>query len=247
MNGRKICALFSALLLAMPMTGCEKGEKSVERPVPTYDANSKVIALTFDDGPNATTTNEILDILEENGVVASFFLIGNNITEETESTVKRAYDLGCEINNHSQTHSYMNQMEAEDIAAEIGDTNAKIEAITGETAHFFRPPYIAVNDTMWETIELPFIAGYGVNDYMDSVTADARYQGVMDQADDGVIILLHDAQGNSRTVEAVKRLVPDLLAEGYTFVTVSQLLDAKGIAPQSRIIYSYAAQTTMYG
>lgn len=64
-------------------------------------AEKKVIALTFDDGPNTTTTNEVLDILEEYDAVASFFLIGDNISEESAASVKRAYDMGCEIDNHS--------------------------------------------------------------------------------------------------------------------------------------------------
>ena len=71
------------------------------------DPNKPVIALTFDDGPNTGTTCEVLDILEKYMVRASFFVVGNNITPETEGVIKRAYDLGCEINNHSKTHSVM--------------------------------------------------------------------------------------------------------------------------------------------
>ena len=79
----------------------------------------KYIALTFDDGPNATTTNDVIDKLEKYDIVASFFLIGNNINDESAKAVKRAYDLGCEINNHSRTHSNMTELSAEDIRAEF--------------------------------------------------------------------------------------------------------------------------------
>lgn len=72
----------------------------------------KYIALTFDDGPNATTTNDVIDKLEKYDIVASFFLIGNNINDESAKAVKRAYDLGCEINNHSRTHSNMTELSA---------------------------------------------------------------------------------------------------------------------------------------
>ena len=74
----------------------------------------KYIALTFDDGPNATTTNEVIDKLEKYGIVASFFLIGNNVNDESAKAVKRAYDLGCEIDNHSRTHSNMKELSAEE-------------------------------------------------------------------------------------------------------------------------------------
>ena len=65
----------------------------------------KVIALTFDDGPNVTCTPKVLDLLEKYGVKASFFLIGDNIDEQSAEVVKRAYTMGCEINNHSRSSS----------------------------------------------------------------------------------------------------------------------------------------------
>lgn len=242
---RKIhCTLSVFLLSAMTLvsTGCD----SHSRPVPDYDENTKVIALTFDDGPNTNTTVEILDILEKYGVVASFFVIGNNVTEETAPIVKRAYDMGCEINNHSLTHSNMISFSEEELLSEISQTSDKVEEITGEPTHFFRPPYIAVDGDMFTTIDLPFICGYGVDDYSNKVSADQRYEGVMEAADDGAIILLHDMYGNSMTVEAVDRLIPDLLEQGYTFVTVSQLFDAKNVEPKSGIVYTFAEQTGMY-
>ena len=64
--------------------------------------NNKYIALTFDDGPNCTTTNDVLDVLERYGITASFFLVGNNIDGQSAKTVKRAFDMGCEINSHSR-------------------------------------------------------------------------------------------------------------------------------------------------
>lgn len=224
------------------MTGCA----TEKRPVPEYDENSKVIALTFDDGPNTTTTVQILDILEKYDVVASFFVIGNNVTEETAPIVKRAYDMGCEINNHSLTHSNMVSFSEEELLSEINQTSDKVEEITGEPTHFFRPPYIAVDGDMFTTIDLPFICGYGVDDYSNKVSADQRYEGVMEAAEGGAIILLHDMYGNSMTVEAVDRLIPELLEEGYVFVTVSQLFDAKNIEPKEGIVYTFAEQTGMW-
>lgn len=193
------------------------------------DPEKPVIALTFDDGPNTTTTNEVLDLLEKYGVRASFFLVGDNINDDTAEVVKRAYDMGCEINNHSKTHSYMDKMAAEDIREEIAFVSDKVKEITGEPTAFFRPPYIAVNDIMYENIDMPFIAGVGCNDWEDSVDAELRVKRIKRQLRDGVIILLHDAQGNSQTVEALDTLIPFMLEEGYQFATVSELFEAKGV------------------
>lgn len=194
------------------------------------DPAKPVIALTFDDGPNTTTTNQVLDLLDKYQVRASFFLVGNNINDETAKVVKRAHDMGCEINNHSKTHSYMDKMTAEDIKAEVDFVSEKVKEITGEDTKFFRPPYIAVNDTMYQSIDMPFISGYGCNDWDDKVDVNRRLAVMRRYAKDGVIFLLHDAQGNDKTVEMLDTLIPELIEEGYQFATVSELFEAKGAA-----------------
>lgn len=201
----------------------------------------KYIALTFDDGPNTTTTNEVLDILEEYGIKASFFLIGNNINNSSSEVVKRAYDMGCDIGNHSKAHLYMDKLSVDEIVDEIEFVNEKIVEITGEEPKFFRPPYIAVNDTMYDNIDLTFIAGFGCNDWEERVTAERRAKSVIKQAKDGGIILLHDSQGNSKTVEALRTIIPELQAQGYEFVTLSRLFEIKGvkISPVDTNLYSF--------
>lgn len=226
----------------------ETGSSAVTpiNPEPDYDWD-KVIALTFDDGPNTETTNEVLDVLEKHQVVASFFLIGNNINDESAKSVKRAYDLGCEINNHSKSHGYMNKMTAEEIVEEFNYVDQKVLEITGEHTKFFRPPYIAVGDLMWENIEVPFIAGVGCNDWDDKVDVERRVRVITGNAKDGCIILMHDAQGNHKTVEAIDQIIPALKEQGYKFTTVSGLFEAKGITPASQIIYTNVTQQSMWG
>ncbi len=228
--------------------GSEEGTKPSGGKTEESDMNEEVkyIALTFDDGPNTTTTNEVLDMLEKHEVIASFFLIGNNINEESASAVKRAYDMGCEINDHSQTHSNMTELTEEQIKSEIQTTEDKIFEITGEHSKFFRPPYISVNDTMFDSIDMPFIAGIGANDWEDRVTAEMRARMILKQAKDGDIILLHDAQGNSKTVEALDTIIPELKKQGYKFVTVSELFKAKGIEPDMTKVYTNVMQKYMY-
>lgn len=193
------------------------------------DPSKPTIAITFDDGPNTTTTMEILDVLEKYQVRASFFLIGNNINDESAKSVKRAYDLGCDIENHSKTHSYMDKMTADEIKEEVDFVNEKVKEITGSTPKFFRPPYIAVNNTMYDNIDMTFISGYGCNDWEDRVTADYRAKYLEKKAADGVIFLLHDAEGNSKTVEALDKAIPILLEKGFQFATISELFELKGV------------------
>ena len=206
------------------------------------DIEPKLIALTFDDGPNTTTTNQVLDILEEYGAKASFFLIGNNITEESAKSVKRAYDMGCEIDNHSKSHSNMGAMSPEDITAEVEFVDEKVMEITGEHTKFFRPPFIDVSQTMYDTIDLPFICGIDCQDYMENVTAQQRADYILSGARDGVIVLLHDAAGNSQTVDALKIVMPELVEQGYEFVTLTELFERQGETPKGNMIYTTVAK-----
>lgn len=105
----------------------------------------------------------------------------------------------------------------------------QIEAITGETPKFFRPPYILVNDNMYGNIDLTFICGAGCEDWVEDVSAKQRAKTTLDQVQDGMIILLHDFEGNSKTVEALDEIIPGLQERGYQFVTVSQLFEIKNV------------------
>lgn len=206
----------------------------------------KVIALTFDDGPNTVTTPQVLEKLEKYGVVASFFLVGDNINSESAAVAKRAFEMGCEINNHSKTHAAFPELSREQRKAEIEFTSERIIAITGTAPAFFRPPYIAVSEEMFDNISLPFIAGVGAEDWLDEVSAADRAERILAQAKDGAIILLHDMQGNFRTVDALDGIIPALLEQEYELVTVTELFKAKGVTPKKGIVYSNVMQTTVF-
>ncbi len=209
----------------------------------------KIIALTFDDGPNTTTTVQVLDLLQKYDITASFFLIGNNINGESAEVVKRAYDIGCEIHNHSQSHPDMTKLTADRIKEEFEFTDSKVFEITGEHTKFFRPPYIAVNDLMLETLDVPFIAGIGANDWDDNISAEKRARAILRKAKDGDVILLHDAAGNDKTVEALDTIIPELKAQGYTFVTMTQLFKYRNveISAEDTKIYTNVLQEYQYG
>ena len=201
------------------------------------------IALTFDDGPNTVITPQVLDLLEEYGALASFFLIAQNITPESAEVVRRAKAMGCDIENHSLTHGFMNQMSVEEIRAEVQACTDKIIEITGEAPKFFRPPFIAVNREMYDNIDLTFICGCGCEDWVPTVTVQERIDRVLANAEDGQIVLLHDMQWNQNTADALKVIIPELKKRGFRFVTCAQLFEEKGVTPQRCWLYSNALQT----
>ena len=201
-------------------------------PVPEVDyTGKKLVALTFDDGPNLQTTPLVLDILEEHGVVASFFLIGQYINEDTKPVMERELELGCEINNHSWTHSSMSTFTPEQIKEEIKNTSDIINEMLGITPVFFRPPFIATSTVMYENIDLPFINGINCTDWDASVTSEKRVETILNNVKDGDIILMHDFNGNINTVNALDGIIQGLKDDGYALVTVSKLFELKGVDP----------------
>ena len=201
------------------------------------------IALTFDDGPNTVITPQVLDILEENGAVGTFFLIAQNINPESAEMVRRAVAMGCDIENHSVTHSFMDEMSPEQIREEVKTCSEKITAITGRAPEFFRPPFIRVSQEMYDNIELTFICGAGCEDWVPEVSAQTRIERVLANAEDGQIVLLHDMEWNVNTVEALKTIVPELKKRGYRFVTCAQLFAEAGVIPVHGRLYSNVYQT----
>ena len=201
------------------------------------------IALTFDDGPNTITTPQVLDLLEEHHIVASFFLIADSISPASAPQVLRAKALGCDIENHSRTHSQMSAMSPDAIRDEIRYCSEAITALTGEAPRFFRPPYIDVSPAMYDLIDLTFICGVGCEDWVPEVSARERAERVLAHAEDGQIVLLHDSPGNSNTVEALRTIIPELKRRGFEFVTVSRLFEDAGVTPLRGRLYSNVYQT----
>lgn len=206
----------------------------------------KYISLTFDDGPNLgddSTMNDMLDILEKHGVTASFFLIGNKINENNIKVIKRAFEMGCDIENHSWTHPVMSDLSKEEIQKEYELCDQAIIKITGKKPEFFRPPYMAVSPLMHEVIETPFICGVGCQDWEADVSAEERFNKLMQARQDGVLYLLHVMEKNTATLEAVDRIIPILKEEGYAFVTVPQMFKIKNQAnPKKGQLWSLVNQ-----
>ena len=194
------------------------------------NGNQKVVALTFDDGPSSTT-DQVLDVLQQYNVKATFFLIGQNVNSNTMATMQRQVSMGCELASHSYTHEDMAYMSANDVRNQIYWTSSAINNTVGVEPKFFRPPYISVSNTMYQNIDVPFIQGTMHNDWEAGTSSSQIVNSVLSGTKDGDIILLHDFQGNSKTVQALPQIIEGLQNQGYTFVTVSELFQIKGVNP----------------
>ncbi|MCZ2258097.1 polysaccharide deacetylase family protein [Sporosarcina sp. G11-34] len=192
----------------------------------------KVIALTFDDGPHATYTAEILDLLSAHDAKATFFVLGER-AEKFPNLILRQKNEGHEVANHTYSHPYSST--PENLEMELKKTNEIIFEITGTYPLLYRPVGGSYNEP---TINTAVKNGYKVvlwSWHQD--TEDWKRPGVnkivekvLSGAKPGDVVLFHDAGGNrSQTVKALEEILPELKKEGYEFVTVSELLNRNSI------------------
>ena len=191
-----------------------------------YVASSMVreapqIAITFDDGPSAECTGRLLDGLEERGVKATFFLIGEN-AERYPNLVKREYEEGHLIGNHTYHHVEITKVSDEKAREEIELTDQVICSITGEHVEYMRPPF-----GLWQRdleLEIEVMPVMWTIDPLDWTTenVDEIVNKVVTEAEENDIILMHDCYGSS--VDAALRIIDILQKKGYEFVTVDQLI-----------------------
>ncbi len=199
---------------------------------------SKELLLTFDDGPDARWTPHVLRTLKKYHVPGAFFMVGLQM-EKNLPIVKKVYDAGYTIGNHTFTHHNMIENSEGRTYAELKLTRMLIESITGHSTILFRAPYNADADpTQHEEIEPMILASHrnylfvgeevDPNDWQPGVTADEIYHRVIDGVHhgDGHIILLHDAGGVTRkpTLAALPRIIETLQKEGYHFISLEQYL-----------------------
>ncbi|MFS0840226.1 polysaccharide deacetylase family protein [Paenibacillus sp. 1P03SA] len=194
----------------------------------------KVIALTFDDGPNPDQTAQILDELKKYGAKATFFVVGKR-AEKFPELLKREAAEGHEIGNHTYSHPFLTSSRStESIRAEIAAGQKVIKSITGSAPVLFRPPGGYYHERLVHVSLaegcLPILWSW----HQD--TEDWKAPGVsrivnkvLNNARKGDIVLFHDhVQGSSNTVDALRKILPVLSKRGYHFVTVSELLKLRG-------------------
>ena len=195
-------------------------------------SKTKKVALTFDDGPHPRYTREILKILEEYEVTATFFVIGVNIQRYPDAFAELVAS-GCEIGNHTYSHNSIRYAERDKIEHEIMDCQNEIVGRAGRTPSLFRPPEGRFNQCLEEAVAcMNYRVILWSIDTMDwaHTPPDTILQNVLRQLDHGDIILMHDyISGQNTTCDALRMLIPAIKSRGYEFVTVSELIS--GDAP----------------
>lgn len=178
------------------------------------------VALTFDDGPNARYTEALLDGLKEREVRASFFLVGQCI-EGNEDTVRRMAEEGHLIGVHCMEHRDLTREPEEEAVRQLMDTAAMIGAVTGRTPEYIRPPFGKWSSGLQEAVPMETVLWSVDSLDWKLQDTDRIVRRVLKDTEDGDIILMHDEFQTS--VEAAMEIIDNLLAKGYTFVTVDEL------------------------
>src|SRR6185295_7230973 len=206
-----------------------------------YGTGNKKVALTFDDGPDAEWTPQILDILKAKHVTATFFVIGAN-AQANPDLIQRIVDEGHELGNHTYTHPNLADTPSQVVSLELNATQRLVEALTGRSMRLFRPPYIGDNEPgdPGDIIPVQIAQSLGyltVGERVDpidwalpgaNIIAKRAIAAVERTGESGATILLHDAGGDrAQTVAALPMLIDQLRTRGYTFVRASALAGLK--------------------
>ena len=199
----------------------------------SFPEGTKLIALTFDDGP-CEYTPQVLETLKKHNIVATFFLLGQNVSGTDPALLQQMLDQGCEIGNHTWSHTILSQVDEAKAYEELQKCDQALMDKIGQKATVIRPPqgaglanpgllnYALENREYcinWNDISCPA-------DWQKPAMGDAHYtaQHVIDNASSYDCVLLHDS--HKSTVESLEEMIQGLKDKGYVFVTVTQLLEA---------------------
>lgn len=199
------------------------------------DPARPMVALTFDDGPQPSVGNRIMDCLAQYGGKATFFMVGERVAA-SRTEVQRMAAEGHEVGNHTMNHKYLQKLGAAEIQAQVTRGNDAIEAACGVRPKIMRLPGGNNNATVRVNTHMPMIQ-WNI-DTLDWKTknADKTVAAVLNHVKDGDIILMHELY--SQSGDAALRIIPELVNRGYQLVTVSEMAQAKGHALEAGKLYS---------
>ena len=229
MNWKKFGAFLCAASLAVLLPGPEPA-KQADAPAEVTLSDPPLVALTFDDGPRSSTTGPLLDGLELREVPATFFLVGNRIPGN-EDLVRRMAAEGHQIGIHTYDHVELKGLSRRDFDLQVGKTRALITRLAGDGSYWLRPPYGFLDRNAGSWCGGPVILwSVDPEDWKDD-DVDRIVAAVVEHVSDGDIILLHDLFPSSG--QAALSIVDTLLERGFCFVTVEQLMEARGVIPEA--------------
>ena len=212
-------------------TFSEKSQNSSEEKKKKQIDELKRVALSFDDGPNPSTTPQLLNILKEKQVCATFFVLGEN-TSNCPEIVKQIKKEGHEIGSHTYDHQDLSQISIEEIQLEVLKTDEILEKIIGEKATFLRPPYGSITDLGVRLINRPIIAWSVDSEDWKTRDAEQIFQKIKETVYNGSILLFHDIY--PETVSIIPKIIDYLHEQGYQLTSVGALLN---YPKEARIYY----------
>lgn len=228
-----VCIAMSLLLVALMMSSVQNVKM-----VSSDEISERCVALTFDDGPKAGKTDALLDMLEQKGVKATFFLIGAQVEEGAE-LVKRMDADGHQIGIHTFKHVDLSCLNEADQREEIEKSKEAIEKVLKRSEKFVvRPPFGQMNSALEQWINAPIILwDVDTEDWTGKAAQDIIMETV-ETVRDGDIILMHDISEHG--LEGASGIIDELQQMGYTFLTIDELFLSKGITLENGGIYRYA-------
>lgn len=212
----------------------ENGRQPLRVGVPVELQGKKLVSFTFDDGPNPDTTPRLLDILAKYNVKGTFFIVGQRVAGN-EDILKRMVDEGHLVCNHSWDHSDLTTLSEDQVDQQIDDTDQVIKDATGYITPMLRPPYGAYDDNTLSYVKKPFVLWNLDSRDWESRDTDAIVKKVNDELAPGDCVLFHDIYDT--TVDAVEKLIPQLIDNGYSFVRTDELMTTNGQPMRDDIIY----------
>ena len=215
-------------------TKAKELKAQMEQAIIDQNRGKKLIALTFDDGPSRATTPRLLQILREKQVKATFFVVGSMLRGAPE-LVRQELAEGHEVGSHTIGHANLSTMDGATIRAEMSQMNQTFTELTGEKLTILRPPYGAISKAVRENTGMPLVIwSVDTLDWKYRNAATVR-QSAVSASFDGAVILMHDI--HATTIDAVAGIIDDLRAQGYEFMTVSELAAARGVQMQAGTTY----------
>lgn len=206
----------------------------IKEPAEAGGPKKPMVALTFDDGPHPVYTPRILDALKQNNAAATFFVQGKRVQANAD-IVNRMVQEGSEVGNHTWNHSRLTKLPRGELRSQLDKTQEAVFAATGKYPAFMRPSYGEVNEEVKKGAGLPLILWSVDTRDWELKNPDIIEQDLLQKVKDGDIVIMHDIYESSAV--AAERIVAGLVARGFKLVTVSQLIESRGIELEAGKIY----------
>ena len=201
------------------------------------DPNRPMVALTYDDGPYDAVDRKLYELFQRYGVKATFYSVGSRMSEEELANMKAGIKAGMEFGSHTEYHKNLFKQDVEEARWAIMEPVEYVDEMLGYRMKTYRPPYGSRNYDLEDSIGMPAILWTVDSKDWSNRDADVTYSNVMRDIRDGDIVLMHSLYMSSE--KASERLVPDLMNMGFQLVTVSELLEYKGIDINTLRVYGH--------